>query len=43
MDYIERNMKDCGYSITSEAIFKYYLAFLENSEQEHHRKRSKSQ
>ena len=31
MEYIERNMKECGYSITSEAIFKYYLAFLDNS------------
>lgn len=28
MDYIERNMKEYGYSVTSEAIFKYYLAFL---------------
>ena len=42
MDYIERNMKESGYSVTSEAIFKYYLAFLENSEQEQHRKRSKT-
>lgn len=42
MEFIEKNMKDYGYPITSEAIFKYYLAFLESSEQEQHRKRSKS-
>jgi hypothetical protein len=33
MDYIEKNMKSSGYSISSEAIFKYYLAYLESLEQ----------
>lgn len=27
-------MKGLGYTITHEAIFKYYLAFLERNEQE---------
>ena len=42
MEYIEKNMKTCGATVTPETIFKYYLAFLERSEQEHSRKRSKS-
>jgi hypothetical protein len=42
MDYVEKNMKSCGHSITPEAIFKYYLAFLESNEQEHSRRRSRS-
>lgn len=42
MDYIEKSMKGSGYSITPEAIFKYYLAFLESLEQGNSRKRSKS-
>lgn len=41
MDYVEKSMKDCGFTVTPETIFKYYLAFLESIEQEHH-KRSKS-
>lgn len=28
MEYVEKNMKGLGYTITHQAIFKYYLAFL---------------
>ncbi len=33
MEYIEKNMKSCGFTVTPETIFKYYLAFLESIEQ----------
>lgn len=43
MEYVEKSMKGLGYNITHEAIFKYYLAFLERNEQEQKgRSRSKS-
>jgi len=42
MEYIEKNMKSNGYTVTSESIFKYYLAYLESLEEHHHHKRSKS-
>ena len=32
MTYVETSMKNYGFVVTSEAIFKYYLAFLENTE-----------
>ena len=35
MDFVEKNMKGLGYVVTHEAIFKYYLAFLERDEEEH--------
>lgn len=31
MEYVEKSMKGLGYGITHEAIFKYYLAFLERN------------
>ncbi len=34
MEYVEKSMKGLGYTTTHEAIFKYYLAFLERNEQE---------
>ena len=42
MDYVEKSMRDSGYTVTSEAIFKYYLAFLESVE-EQSRRRSRSE
>ena len=35
MDHVQRSMKGQGYTVTHEAIFKYYLAFLERSDEEH--------
>jgi hypothetical protein len=42
MDYVEKSMKGLGYSITHEAIFKYYLAFLERNEQDQKARSSSS-
>jgi hypothetical protein len=42
MDEVERCMKEQNYAITHEAIFKYYLAFLESCEQPQNNDRSRS-
>lgn len=35
MDHVHRSMKNQGYTVTHETIFKYYLAFLERTEEDH--------